>query len=286
MSTGTMTSSTGLIVRHARRLAMGIAVAAPIAATAIAAPADFGLPAGARMVTDEELGEMRGRFIALETVNFFGVQFTSTWTAGAGSPDSVTLTATLQFEADFTNPDPNDPNLPDTQILAYAAHSDDGDPSLNIGDVTLPALGGLTSLNGAAQSNEISGSDNDVLNVLNIRIGGEFDADTLDDIGDQIGESTTLTFDDQSKIQFKIAQDGNGLGVVLYGPTTGPVGGNSDGFSTQSINSDISNQLVQSVQLIGNANAIQNTLDVVVGVDQSTQLMVENALSSMKGWGF
>jgi hypothetical protein len=54
------------------------------------------------------------------------------------------------------------------------------------------------------------------------------------------------------------------------------------------VNGNVANQLAQHVQLIGNANAIQNQLDVVIGIDQlqTTQTAVENALSAMKGWGF
>ena len=58
MSRKTQTSKWGPLL-------LGIAVVAPVAmASAIAAPPMTGLPTGARLVSDEELGDMRGRYIA------------------------------------------------------------------------------------------------------------------------------------------------------------------------------------------------------------------------------
>jgi hypothetical protein len=273
MSRQTLTSSFGQIGRHARLL-IGVAIVAPIAmATAIAAPTLTGLPESARMVSDEELGEMRGKFIQPESVNFFGIQLSSAWQTN----DGIVLTATLQFEADINQSQPQNPT-----VLASWTH-DNEDPTLNIPGTTTPDLGGLMTVNGAVQTNDISGSGNHVRNELYVRVG-PFDANNagFSDAGAPIDASKTLQFADGSEIQFKI--DPNGIGLLLQGPDNQ----DSDGFSLQSVNGNMANQFAQHVQLIGNANAIQNQLDVVIGIDQlqTTQTAVENALSAMKGWGF
>jgi hypothetical protein len=118
--------------RHLARLALGIAVLAPIALTSavVAAPPDLGLGASARLVSDEELGDMRGRYIETENVNFFGIAAASSFQTA----DGLVLTATLQFEADFNNGQPLAPPV----ILASYQHDQNGidDPGLEIGGIT------------------------------------------------------------------------------------------------------------------------------------------------------
>ena len=83
----------------------------------------------------------------------------------------------------------------------------------------------------------------------------------------------------------KFSKGDNSLGMILQGPGEGE---RAQGQAIQGVNDQVANQIAQHVQLIGDANAIQQTLDVVIGVAdlQTNQLAVENALSSMKGWGF
>jgi hypothetical protein len=84
-------------------------------------------------------------------------------------------------------------------------------------------------------------------------------------------------------VQFE--KGANSLGMILQGP--GPAEG-ADGQASQGVNGGAANQIAQHIQLVGDVNAIQNSLDIVIGLDQlqNTQVAVENALSAMKGWGF
>jgi hypothetical protein len=151
----------------------------------------------------------------------------------------------------------------------------------------------LNTVSGAVQSTEISGDDNDVRNILNIRIG-DFDADSVGYEGNDIsaelstaGVATNAvkTVELTNGFVVTFAKGDNSLGLMLQGPGEEKL---AQGLAVQGINDQVANQIAQHVQLIGDANAIQNTLDVVIGIDQlqNTQIAVENALSSMKGWGF
>jgi hypothetical protein len=287
MSRKTQTSRWG-------QLLLGIAVAAPLAiASAIAAPPVTGLPASAQLVSDEDLGDMRGRYIALEQLNFFGIQMVSMWQTGDGS----VLTTSLEFEVDLVDPNPlNDNDVervfdPDASLWANWSHigCDTGcDASLNLGNTDVPE--GLNSVSGAVQSTEISGDDNDVVNLLRVRIG-DYNADSVGYEGDGVISQKiemaglTVPFGDGFVVTFQKGL--NSLGMILQGP-----GVNDDrraeGRAVQSLNGGAVNQIAQHVQLIGDANAIQNSLDIVIGLEPSAaqQLAIENALSAMKGWGF
>jgi hypothetical protein len=270
---------------RAQRLLIGIAVVAPVlvVVSAVAAPPMTGLPESARLVSDEELGEMRGRYIAPESVNFFGIQLVSTWQTGDGN----VLTASLEFETDVAGGNyTGNPHL-------WANVSHDCTPGTCDESLDLPLNAGipagLNSVNGAVQTTSISGTDNDARNVMQIRIG-DYDASSVGYEGN--GKSmdvpaTGLTVELPDGFIVKFSKGDNSLGMLLQGP--GDAGGHqAEGIAYQGINGDAINQIAQHVEVIGNANAINNTLDVVIGIDQlqTTQVAVENALSSMKGWGF
>jgi hypothetical protein len=274
--------------RHAQsfrtsRLALGIAVLAPIALTSavvVAAPPELGLGANARLVSDEELGDMRGRYIEPESVNFFGIELASSWQTA----DGLVLTATLQFEANFNDGQPNAAPV----VLASYQHDQNGiaDPGLEIGGITAEFTAqGLSTVDGAVQANQIGGDDNNVANLLRIRVG-DFDADSagFSDYGAPITQSVVKNFQDGSAIEFTV--EANSIGVAIQGPTS--QGQSPDNLVAQNINGSVANQIAQQVQLMGDANAVYNTLDVVIGVDklQTTQSAVDNAMSVMKGWGF
>jgi hypothetical protein len=267
--------------RYSRRLALGVAVLAPIALTSgvVAAPPDLGLGANARLVSDDELGDMRGRYIEPESVNFFGIEMASSWQTA----DGLVLTATLQFEADFNNGQPQSP-----VVLASYQHDQGGidDPGLEIGGITAEFTAqGLSTVEGAVQANTIGGDDNNVANLLRIRVG-DFNADTAGfaDYGTPITQSVVKNFPDGSAIEFTV--EPNSIGVAIQGPTS--QGQSPDNLAAQNINGTVANQIAQQIQLMGDANAIYNTLDVVIGVDQlqTTQAALENAMSVIKGWGY
>jgi hypothetical protein len=275
--------------RHAqsfrKSLALGVATLAPIvlASTVIAAPPDLGLGPNARLVSDEELGDMRGRYIEPESVNFFGIELASSWQTA----DGLVLTATLQFEADFDNGQPE--ALP--KVLASYQHDMNGvdDPGLEIGGITAQFTAqGLSTVNGAVQANQIAGDGNDSANLLRIRVG-DYNADSAGfshyDNETYITQSVVKTFQDGSAIEFTV--EPNSIGVAIQGPDIQP-GQPSESLVAQNINGTVANQIAQQVQLMGDANAVYNTLDVVIGVDQlqTTQAAVENAMSVIKGWGY
>ena len=267
--------------RYSCRLALGIAVLAPIAVTSgvTAAPPDLGLGASARLVSDDELGDMRGRYIEPESVNFFGIEMASSWQTA----DGLVLTATLQFEADFNNGQPQSP-----VVLASYQHDQSGidDPGLEIGGITAEFTAqGLSTVEGAVQASTIGGDDNNIANLLRIRVG-DFDADSAGfaDYGTPITQSVVKSFPDGSAIEFTV--EPNSIGLAIQGPTS--QGQSPDNLAAQNINGTVANQIAQQVQLMGDANAIYNTLDIVIGVDQlqTTQAALENAMSVIKGWGY
>ena len=287
MFKSTPKSSVGLLF-------LGIAVAATSSmVSAVAAPPVTGLDADARLLSDDELGDLRGRF-APEQLNFVGIQMVSMWQTGDGN----LLTASLVFEASLYDPNPDDAIAerefdPDAKLLAgwtdINVCADECDPDLNIDNHEIPA--GLNSVTGAVQSITISGDSNDASNLMTVHVG-DYGAESVGQavLGPNIFnlnmELEDLTIDDfPDGFVVTFSKSNNSLGMILQGP--GP-SQQADGLAVQGVNVGGSNQFAQHIQLMGSDNLIHNSLSLYVGIDQSpaTQAAVENALSVMKGWGF
>lgn len=270
----------GFRQRYMRAALLVIGTAALFAAPALADFPSLGIEKNARRVmTDEELGDMRGKFIAPESVNFFGIQLMTAWQTG----DGVVMSAALSFgsgvDRDPSNSTP-DGSFTDPKVMAAWMHGCDGcgNPALDI-----PGPGGtpatqLAAINGAVQITKVAGDDNSVTNLMNVSISPDgAQTFTLGNTGTEIGKSEAVTFANGDTINFKFEM--NAIGMILNRQSQG------DSLVMQGF---FGNQLTQNVDLVGNANAISNTFDIVIGIDPNAvvPLMAQNALTSMQGWGF
>jgi hypothetical protein len=234
----------------------------------------IGVGANAAVVSDDALGEMRGRFVDPDAIRFFGIQLASYWETS----DGVLMTASIQFQVDFN--DKGEPSTP--SLLASFLHGCGGcgDESVEIPSPDL-APAGLASVNGAVQSTQISGDYNAVGNQMHVGIGTEYSANNpgFTPSGTPLTDSKTVSFSDGSAIQFTVAPER--LALMLQGA-------NDSGVVLQEISGGAGGQVGQYVDIAGDANDIHNAIDLFIGIDQlpSAQLSVETALSSMKGMGF
>lgn len=273
---------------RAARLGASLLLAGASLALVSAAPPESGLEGLGREVPDAELADMRGKFVRADSVHFFGVELVQSWT----DADGVTLQATLLFNVDFANGAGNpDGATPSIQISWNRICSVCADPSMDLsslqGDSELasadPAptpiltIGKFGSLEGLVQTQEIAGSNNDVLNSLNLAVVPSASIQSLPmDEAPSIAAGATEITQDGDIIQFDVAR--NQLGIAM---TRG------EDSVTQGVNGDL-NQLSQHVALQSSLNTIRNEMAITVGVnDLATvnQHNIQTALSAMKGRG-
>lgn len=255
-----------------------VAPRAAMAAPADAVPAS-GLEGIGRTVDDEELSDMRGKFVSADRISYFGVQMQTSWQG----PDGVTTSATLSFSVDFLggagNPDGATPVL----MIGW---NREGDPSLDVagfgeaaadGYVALP-VGGLESTYGAVQSQLIAGSDNAVRNAMRIAVVPASAVQRPDGEGlTTVTDGQSLQFADGDTLQFLLGD--NQLGIALA----------SGGDQVRQSMNGMLGQAAQHVLLSSSSNSIHNGMNVVIGYDQLEQnarVSMDNALSAIKGIGF
>lgn len=236
-------------------------------------------------ISDEELGEMRGKFISPQGVAYFGVSLHTSW-QGA---DGITTFATLLFTVDFARGG-GQGTVP--QLLV--GWSRDGDEAMDvtgfgaaaadsyvaISDNGVIPVGGLGSVNGAVQSNEIAGTDNRVHNAMSIAVV-PVSAVSAPQTGGltAITSTTSQSFADGDTVRF-VLEPGQ-IALALSGQ------GGMDAVR-QSLDSDLG-QAAQHVLLNSNFNTVNNHFGITVGIDELRQIdriSVDSALAAMKGRGF
>lgn len=271
-----------------RRTARCLMIAASLyfSFTAAAPPPLSGLEGRGAVVSDAELGEMRGKFITPNAVSYFGLTLQTSW---QGS-DGVTTQATILFNVDFASGSGTPHMLigwsrecegcgdPAMDVNAFGPAARDDYVAITTASGEMP-IGGLGSVQGVAQSQNINGTDNQVHNNMRIAvvpIGSV--AMAVNKAGlTEVTAGSSKSFEDGDLVRF-ILEPGE-IALAL-----------SDGNNMvrQGVSSDL-NQAGQHVLLASNMNRITNFMGITVGIDELRQLdrvRVDSALSVMKGRGF
>lgn len=243
--------------------------------------ADF-LQLGTRLA-DNDLGEMRGKFIRPDAVSYFGISMQTSWQDGQG----VTTFARLAFNVDFL---PNNGGGSPTLMVGWARDGGD-DPAMNVAgvpegyvaltlgpDQVMP-VGALDTLAGAGQANIVAGADNAARNSLQVAVVPRSAVPDMAGAGlHPINATTGVSFSDGDQLQFRLGE--NSVGMVL-------TGNNGLDSSLQSVGGGLG-QLLQQTMLQSDGNSVLNSATVVFGVDalhNAEAVRADGALMSMKGLG-
>lgn len=271
-----------------RRIAAAASLACYASVLCGAGPPSSGLEGLGRVVADDELADMRGKFVQPSGVHFFGIEMLQTWQG----PDGVTLQATLEFNVDFAGPAVAAAGAtPRLQVGWSRACDSCGDPTMDVrspstpeptGPVTLTQasdalpLGDYVTVNGLVQSQQIAGSDNNVRNIMRVNVVPASATSHGPEGGSDLDTSATHVLADGDAIHFIVAKNELGMAITRGGDIVrSGVGGPAS-------------QVAQEVILQNSFNAIRNDIGITLGVDdvrQFDRIGVTGAMSAMKGRG-
>ncbi|MGH9551470.1 MAG: hypothetical protein ACRD3W_18940, partial [Terriglobales bacterium] len=156
---------------------IGIMIGAPASSATLSGLEGIGKP-----VSDETLGNMRGKFVVPSGITYFGVVMSSSWQGSDGITTAATLLFSVDFAAASTGSKYGTPQLMISWSRSCSDCSDDSmdvsafGPSASNGYVALGGngssipVGSLGSVSGIVQSQQIMGSDNQSHNVINVEI--------------------------------------------------------------------------------------------------------------------
>jgi hypothetical protein len=268
-----------------RRIAAAASLACYASVLCGAGPPSSGLEGLGRVVADDELADMRGKFVQPSGVHFFGIEMLQTWQG----PDGVTLQATLEFNVEFAGGAAVAAGAtPRLQVGWSRSCNSCGDPSMDVhtpgsdGPVTLTQasdalpLGDYVTVNGLVQSQQIAGSDNNVRNIMRVDVVPASATSRGPEGGSDLDTSATQVLPDGAAIHFVVAKNELGMAITRGGDIVrSGVGGPGS-------------QAAQEVILQSSFNAIRNDIGITLGVDdvgQFDRIDVSGAMSAMKGRG-
>lgn len=239
-----------------------------------------GLEGRATRVADEDLGEIRGKFVGAGGIAYFSVELRSSWTNAEG----VTVAGVLAMSLDLRNLSGDSRSAVPVVMIGFsrecATCSDTGAGASSTGGLTTATTSGLGTVHGVIQTQEIRGSDNTVQNGLRISVmpAHLINGSTSSGLTPATGNSSHA-LPDGGAVHFQIS--GSQLGLALQN-------GDQAGLVGQMVNSG-QNQISQNVLLTSDLNTVQNNLSLTVGVDQMRQAELTNVQHSMsvfKGLGY
>lgn len=240
-----------------------------------------GLEGRATRVSDEDLGEIRGKFVGASGIAYFSVELRSSWTNAEG----VTVAGVLAMSLDLRNLTGDSRTAVPVVMIGWsrecATCGDTGAGASSTGGLTTPTTtSGLGTVHGVVQTQEIRGSDNIVQNGLRISVMPSHlvNGSSTGGLTPATG-SSSQTLPNGGAVHFQIS--GSQLGLALQN-------GDQAGVVGQMVNSG-QNQISQNVLLTSDLNTVQNNLSLTVGVDQMRQAELTNVQHSMsvfKGLGY
>lgn len=257
------------------------------------APPSTGIEGLGVKVPDAELAEMRGKFINSRGVSFFGLQLQTSWQG----TDGVTTYATVLFSVDFASLAGQAQGAAPRLLVGWSRACDGcGDSAMDVTtfgpaaaddyvaiDTSAGGLpvGGLSTVQGAVQSQNISGSDNRVRNDMQIAVVPASALPTLKATEGltEVTSSASETFSDGDAVHVLLGSNSLML-AMSSGQGPDAVRQGVDGVFSQA---------AQHVLLASDFNSIHNSIGITIGLNELMQadaLRAQAALSAMKGRGF
>lgn len=259
--------------------AVSITLAATPLGTTAASESKSGLEGLGAPMTDEALGDIRGKFVGAGGVAYFTVELRSSWTNAQG----VTVAGVLAMSLDMRNASGDARSSAPLVLVGWSRGCD----SCGAGETAATAAGapafapsGLGSVHGVVQSQEIRGSDNVVQNGLRINVVSADQASGALPAGlTPTTSSSTHGLPDGGAVHFTVSSSQLGLSLQ---------NGDQAGLVGQAVNSG-QNQISQNVFLTSDMNTVQNSVGLTIGVDhmrQAEQVNLQHSMSVLQGLGY
>ncbi|AIR90989.1 hypothetical protein [Pseudomonas cremoricolorata] len=227
------------------------------------------LPAHAQLfkpleIKDQELAQLRGKYVMPGRIISFGVVMSSTWQNAAG--DRIGATTTLQVQQNVIKPQ--------FYVSISGENGKGGVPGQGTG-VVQGGTGLTGNVQGVTQTVRVAGDNNSAFNDVAINVR---EASQAPDLGTPQGQVLTsgATLSGSSNAgTLSVSHSGNGIQMAIQA-------GNNQGASLQRL---ADGGLLQSTTLLGGSNAVSNMtqLNVVLRDNMPSAGALNCNLDPLKG---
>lgn len=214
-------------------------------------------------VSDQELGELRGRFVMPGRVISFGIVMSSTWKNANG--DMIGASTSLQIQQSTVKP----------QFYVSVVTGTGNGTSTGTGTGTVIGGAGLGTTQGVTQSIRAAGDNNSAYNNVLINVS---EANSVSDAGTPQGtplSNGTPIVGSSAAGNLNVSANGGGIRVSIQAS-------NNQGYSVQQM---AQGGMLQSTTLLGASNTVNNItqLNVVLRNNLPTAGALDCSLQQLKG---
>ncbi|MCP1445714.1 hypothetical protein J3D54_004846 [Pseudomonas sp. GGS8] len=209
-----------------------------LAAACLAASASGYANAGFKPIElkDQELAELRGRYVMPGRIISFGIIMSSTWRNASG--DLIGVETSMQIQAATVKPQ--------LYVSTIKESGNGSTPSLGTGNVIGGA--GLTTTQGVTQTVRAAGDGNTAYNNVAINVAEANQAPTPNPVQGQALTSGQTITDSNAAGNVAVAATGGGVQMAIQAS-------NNQGTTLQQV---AQGGLVQNTRLLGNSNRVNN----------------------------
>ncbi|ATP50582.1 hypothetical protein GIB19_03860 [Pseudomonas sp. ITEM 17296] len=217
---------------------------------------------------DQELANLRGRYVMPGRIVSFGIVMTSTWQNAKG--DVIGASSTLQVQQNTIKPQFYVSMIDEKGTSA--AHSQSANPAPGTGAVS--GGSGLNSTEGVTQVVRAAGDNNTAYNNVDINVTKANQAPVAQPQGQALTAGSTLVGENGAGA---LSVSSTGVGVQLNINAA-----NNQGSTVQRL---AQGGLTQNTTLLGNGNQVSNltSLNVVMRENVPTAASLNGSLDQLKG---
>lgn len=217
------------------------------------------------VVSDQELSELRGRFVMPGRIISFGVVMSSTWRNASG--DLIGATSSMQIQSSTIKPQFY------VSTIKQTGTGSGSTPTLGTGNVIGGA--GLNSSQGVTQSVRAAGDSNIASNDVGINVTQASTAPALAPVQGQVLMSGQTISGSNGAGSVAVSSIGGGVQMAIQAS-------NNQGTALQQV---AQSGLLQNTTLLGNSNTVNNQtlLNVVLNNNLNAGAGAAQNLNQLKG---
>lgn len=208
-------------------------------------------------LSDDEMGDMRGRYLNGNQLSYFGVEMYTRWTNSSGETLSTGLVLGTEVAIATTQIRPTITVFQSSNATQNATNVHEG--TISIGS------SGLDNVNGISQGIQVAGDLNEVRNELTFDIGASGDRSRVYSEGTEIelnGPGNTIINDEAGNMT-TFSLDSDGFGYTVSNQEQDQITQRVRNTAVESVSG-----ITQSVQIATNLNQVVNVTNIVAETRQ------------------
>jgi len=228
---------------------------------------------------DQELANLRGRYVMPGRIVSFGITMSSTWENAKG--EVIGAMSSMQVKASTIKPqfyvsmiDEKSTNSNSSQVASTASTGSSASNSTTAGTGTVTGGAGLNTTEGVTQVVRAAGDNNIAYNNVDLNVTKANEAPTVQPQGQVLDSGTTLTGNNGAG-SMSVSSTGTGVQMNI-------VANNNQGSTVQRL---AQGGLLQNTTLLGSSNQVRNltSLNVVLRDNVATGRSLTGNLDQLKG---